>query len=79
MTWVWEPCKIFAMSPVTDPLRKAIRQSGESMLGLQRKTGVARQCIRAFVNGTLRLRSDNVDALAHYLKLELRPKADKGD
>lgn len=66
------------MNPITDPLRRAIEKSGESMLGLEKRTGVTRQVIMAFMAGG-GLRLSNADRLAAYFGLKLvsgkRPKA----
>jgi len=66
------------MKPITDPLVKAIKQSGLSMLALEKRTGVLRQSITDFVAGRRRLQTHNADALASFFKLELRPRENKG-
>jgi transcriptional regulator with XRE-family HTH domain len=62
-------------SPMTDPLRKALTESGMTFLELERATGVERASIMRFVTGKQSLRLDKADQLAAFLGLELRAKA----
>lgn len=59
---------------ISDALRKAIAESGEAFIALERATGVQRASIMRFVRGTQSLRLDGADRLAAYFGLELRPK-----
>lgn len=58
-------------APLTDPLRKAIVESGISMLALSRETGIARASLIRFRRGETSLRLDVADKLAVYFGLEL--------
>jgi cyanate lyase len=60
--------------PITDVLLRAIADSGMSFKALERETGVLRQSLMGFAKGQQSLRSDLVDKLAVFFKLELRPK-----
>jgi plasmid maintenance system antidote protein VapI len=59
-------------SPLTDPLRQAIVDSGLPLLRLSKGTGVARASLIRFVRGETSLRLDIADRLAEYFGLELR-------
>ena len=59
--------------PVTDSLKKAIRDSGMGFRELERETGVIRQSLMRFMAGKGSLRVDVADKLAAYFELELRP------
>jgi plasmid maintenance system antidote protein VapI len=58
---------------ISEVLRAKILACGESFQGLERLTGIKRQCLMRFVKeqGTLRL--DAADKLADFFGLELRP------
>jgi transcriptional regulator with XRE-family HTH domain len=58
---------------ISEQLRKAIRDSGESAQSIKEKTGVSQPTISRFLNGQSRITIDKADALAAYLGLELRP------
>ncbi|HEV3023069.1 MAG TPA: helix-turn-helix transcriptional regulator [Pirellulales bacterium] len=58
-------------SPMTDPLRQAIVDSGLPLLTLANETGVARASLIRFVRGQTSLRLDIADKLAAYYRLEL--------
>jgi plasmid maintenance system antidote protein VapI len=57
---------------MTDVLRRAIVESGESYLGLSQATGVTRASIQRFVDRRNSLRLDLADRLAAHFELELR-------
>jgi plasmid maintenance system antidote protein VapI len=59
-------------TPISDPLRHAIIDSGVSYSTLQRETGVARASIMRFVERRNSLRLDMADRLAAYLGLALQ-------
>jgi plasmid maintenance system antidote protein VapI len=59
---------------MSDPLRRAIVESGVPYLWIEQKTGVQRACISRFVAGKRSLRLDLADKLAAYFGLELRTK-----
>ena len=59
---------------ISDVLRRAIADSGEAHIALERATGVKRASIARFMAGTQSLRLDKADALAAFFGLELRPK-----
>jgi plasmid maintenance system antidote protein VapI len=60
--------------PISDPLRRAIAESGIPLLRLERETGVTRASIGRFVRGERSLRLDMADRLAAYFGLELGAK-----
>jgi plasmid maintenance system antidote protein VapI len=59
------------LESMTDVLRRAIVESGESYLGLSKATGVTRASIQRFVDGRNSLRLDLADRLAEHLGLSL--------
>ena len=59
---------------MSEVLRRAIVESGEPFIAIERKTGVQRMSIARFVTGQQSLRLDIADKLAAYFRLELRPK-----
>jgi len=61
-------------APVTGVLRRVIRESGKSLLAIQKATAVSRQSLALFMRHKRRLRSDAADALATYFGMELVPK-----
>jgi plasmid maintenance system antidote protein VapI len=61
-------------SPITDPLRRAIVESGASYKSLSRDTGVTRASIQRFVDGRSSLRLDMADRLADHFDLVLLPR-----
>jgi plasmid maintenance system antidote protein VapI len=61
-----------ADQPLTDPLRKAIVDCGQSFKALESETGVLRQSLMRFVRGQQSLRLDMADRLAAFFGLELR-------
>ena len=58
-------------APLTDPLRKAIVDSGLPLLTLANETGVARASLIRFVRGETSLHLDVADKVAEYFGLEL--------
>jgi plasmid maintenance system antidote protein VapI len=52
---------------MTDLLRQAIADSGETFVGLEKATGVKRQSLMKFARGEQSLRLDMADRLAAYL------------
>jgi len=58
---------------LTERLRKAILDSGESFNALSRKTGVAVPVISRFASRERSLKIETADRLAAYFGLELRP------
>ena len=65
-------------TPLTDPLRQAIADSGLPLLTLEQETGVLRATIMRFMRGDTSLRLDKADALARFFGLELQPRSEKG-
>lgn len=57
---------------ITEVLRTAIAESGETFLGLERATGVKRQSLMLFARGKQSLRLDLADKLAAHLGVECR-------
>jgi plasmid maintenance system antidote protein VapI len=64
-------------APITDPLRRAIVESGITYKALWRETGVTRASIQRFVEGRNSLRLDIADRLAAYFGLSLRAQTRK--
>jgi plasmid maintenance system antidote protein VapI len=64
-------------TPMTDPLRQAIVDSGLPLLRLANETGVARASLIRFVRGDTSIRLDIADRLAEYFGLELQPTTAK--
>ena len=62
---------------ISDVLRRAIRDSGKALIGIERETGVQRMSIARFLRGDTSLRLDKAEKLAAYLGLVLIPKPDK--
>ena len=59
---------------ISDVLRRAILDSGLSLLRIAKDTGVQRASLSRFVRGKNSLRLDVADKLAVYFHLELRSK-----
>jgi plasmid maintenance system antidote protein VapI len=59
---------------MTELLRKAIAEGGESFKGLERKTGLTRQSLMKFARGEQSLHLDLADKLAAYFGIEVRRK-----
>lgn len=64
-------------NPISDVLRRAILDSGLSLLRIAGATGVDRASISRFVAGKRSLRLDMADKLAAYFGLELTPTEKK--
>ena len=64
------------IAPLTDPIRKAIIESGIPLLVLSRETGIARASLIRFRRGETSLRLDIADRLAVYLGFRLVPDPD---
>ncbi len=60
------------MQPMTDTLRKTIRESGLSLYAIAAATGCKRPSLSRFMAGTQSLRLDMADKLATFFKLELK-------
>ncbi len=58
---------------ITETLRKAIRDSGQSLYAIAAATGVTRPSLSRFMAGTQSLRLDMADKLAVYFRLTLLP------
>jgi hypothetical protein len=61
------------MGAISDPLRRAIRESGLSLHEISRQTGVSTATLSRFNAGREGLTLRNADAVAKFFKLELRP------
>jgi len=64
------------MASVTDALRKAIRDSGESRYAIAKATGIEESVLCRFMQGG-GLRLPTVDRLCAHLGMELRSKSRK--
>ena len=58
---------------ITETLRRAINESGQTFLGLERETGVIRQSLMPFARGETSISLAAADKLAEYFGLELLP------
>ena len=65
------------MKTITETLRKAVEQCGESRYAISKATGIPASVLSRFVAGGHGLRSDNIDKLCTYLGLELKSKSGK--
>lgn len=63
------------MATVSEQLRQALKQSGQTMYQVSKATGVNTSVLSRFVVGGAGLRSENLDTLAAHLGMELRRKA----
>lgn len=61
-------------SKVSDQLRHAILNCGETRYALSKRSGVGGPILSRFVNGERTLRLETVDLLCEALGLELKPK-----
>jgi len=57
--------------PFTEALKKAIRDSEMSFLGLEAATGVKRQSLMKFMRGEQSLQLDYADRLADYFGMKV--------
>lgn len=64
-------------SPITDLLRRTIKESGIPLLRLSNDAGVARASLIRFLRGETSLRLDVADRLADYFGLELTQRKAK--
>jgi len=62
---------------MTELLRKAISEA-DSLLGIERDTGVQRASLQRFRDGEQSLRLDKADQLAAYFGIESRRRKRKG-
>jgi len=62
-------------SPITDPLRRAIRKSGLSHYRIAKEAGLQAGQLDRFMSGERDLMAGSADRLAAYFGLELRPTA----
>ena len=62
---------------LSEQLRQAIRDCGESRYALSKRTGIDQSTLTRFMSGERGLRLDVVDILAEALALELRPKGSR--
>jgi transcriptional regulator with XRE-family HTH domain len=63
--------------PLSEQLRQAIRDCGESRYALSKRTGIDQSTLTRFMSGERGLRLDVVDVLAEALGLELRSKGSR--
>jgi plasmid maintenance system antidote protein VapI len=59
---------------MTDLLKRAIAQSGQPFMAIERATGVQRASLLRFLRGETSLRLDKADDLAEYFGIESRLK-----
>jgi plasmid maintenance system antidote protein VapI len=60
--------------PLTDTLRRMIKESGLTFQALENETGVLRQSLMKFVRGKQSMRLDMADKVAVYFGLEIRQR-----
>jgi ribosome-binding protein aMBF1 (putative translation factor) len=65
-----------AKKTISDVIRQAMKESGLSLYGLAKETGIAPQTLLRFRRGDISLRLTNVEKLVDYLGLELVKKKD---
>lgn len=65
------------MATVTDQLRRAVEESGQTRYAISKATGIPASVLSRFVAGGRGLRSENIDRLCDYLGLVLTTKAGK--
>ena len=58
---------------VTDQLKQAVTDSGETLYGVAKGSGAEYSALLRFMAGERGIRLDTADKLAAYLGLELRP------
>jgi plasmid maintenance system antidote protein VapI len=61
------------MATVTETLRHALENCGESRYAVSKATGIPNSTLWRFVTEGRALRGENIDILSAYLGLELRP------
>jgi hypothetical protein len=61
------------MTTVSEQLRKAVENCGESRYAITKATGIDKAVLSRFVASGKAMRSENIDKLTTYLGLELRP------
>lgn len=67
------------MATVTDTLRRAVEDCGQTRYRIAKETGIPASVLSRFVASGAGLRSENLDRLCAYLGLVLKPgKARKG-
>ena len=59
---------------MTEVLRRAVRESGQSIYAIAKATGIVQESLSRFVRGKQSLRLDKADALAAYFGLQLKKK-----
>ena len=59
---------------VTETLRAALQDSGQSLTEVSRRTAIDVGCLSRFIRRERGLSAENIDALADYLGLDLRPR-----
>ena len=62
--------------PVSEVLRYAVQDSAQSRYRIAQETGISESTLSRFLNGA-DLQTVNVDLLAEYFDLELRPTENK--
>jgi len=65
------------MATVTDQLRQAVENCGETRYAISKATGIPASVLSRFVAGGKGLRSENIDRLCAHLGLRLTTNAGK--
>jgi hypothetical protein len=63
-----------AKQKLTDQLRQAVADSGRTLGGLARDTGIDKSALSRFVNGERGLSMEALDTIGDYLDLEIKPR-----
>lgn len=63
-----------SLSPLTDALKSAVKNSGLPLLQVSKGSGVEYASLFRFMNGDRSLRLDKADKLATYFGLEVKGK-----
>jgi len=72
-------CCIIRAMTVTEQLRRAVEEYGETRYQISKATGVPASVLSRFVANGQGLRSENMDKLCAYLGLELSAKKKAGE
>ena len=63
---------------MTEALRRAVKDSGESLYAICKATGLNEDALSRFMRGQQSMRLDLADKLAGYFGIEVRPTPRKG-
>ena len=72
------PMKTPKLPPLTEQLRSAILESGQTQAAISRATGIRRDVLSRFVRGERGLSNPVMDRLGSYLRLRIVVEGKKG-